>query len=179
MKPPLPENEAERLEALRQLDILDTDPEESFDDLTRLAAYICNTPIALITLVDSNRQWFKSRVGLTPAETSRDVSFCAHAILQPSSFIVTDALDDERFKRNPLVTSEPYIRFYAGAPLTSIEGFRLGTLCVIDTRPKELSREQMAALRVLSNQVMTLIEMRRTIKFLTASLNREKEKRRD
>ncbi|MBA2733555.1 MAG: GAF domain-containing protein, partial [Acidobacteria bacterium] len=128
MKPPIPENERARLETLRQYEILDTDPEESFNDLTRLAAYICNTPIALISLVDENRQWFKSRVGLSQEETSRDVSFCAHAIMQDGPCIVRDAFDDERFRKNPMVTALPHIRFYAGSPLMSPEGFKIGTL---------------------------------------------------
>jgi GAF domain-containing protein len=165
-------NEAARLEVLRQFDILDTEPEETFNDLMRLAAYICQTPIAIITLVDSDRQWFKARQGLTPQETARDISFCAHAILEPGTFVVRDALADERFKTNPLVTGEPHIRFYAGSPLTSVEGFNLGTLCVLDRTPRELSREQVAALRVLSNQVMTQLELRRTIAFLTHALKR-------
>ncbi len=179
MKAPLPENEAARLEVLRQFAVLDTEPEKSFDDLTRLAAYICDTPIGLITLLDTDRQWFKSRVGLTVAETSRDVSFCAHAILQPGTFIVKDTLDDERFKTNPMVTAEPHIRFYAGAPLTTVEGFKLGTLCVIDRKPKELSLEQVAALRVLSEQATTQLELRRTIAFLTRALNKEKQRVRE
>ncbi len=174
MKAPLPENETARLEVLRQFEVLDTDPEKSFDDLTRLAAYICNTPIGILTLIDADRQWFKARVGLTPAETSRDISFCAHAILQPGTFTVRDALDDERFKTNPLVTSEPHIRFYAGSPLTTTEGFKLGTLCVIDRIPRELTPEQVAALSVLSEQAMTQLELHRTIAFLTGALKREK-----
>ncbi len=176
MKAPLPENEAARLEALRQLKILDTEPEAAFDDLTRLAAYICKTPIALITLLGSDRQWFKSRVEVTPAESSRDVSFCAHAILQPGPFVVPDALDDERFRTNPFVTSEPNIRFYAGSPLTTDEGFKLGTLCVIDRTPRELSQGQIAALRTLSQQVMTLLEMRGKISTLTRSLEESQKK---
>jgi GAF domain-containing protein len=166
MRAPLPENEAERLETLYQYDILDTEAEKSFDNLTRLAVYICKTPIALITLLDSDRQWFKSRINLTPAETSRDVSFCAHAILQTGTFVVPDTLDDERFNTNPLVTEEPHIRFYAGSPLTTAGGFKLGTLCVIDREPRVLSEGQLAALRTLSHQAMTLLEMRREIKSL-------------
>lgn len=174
MKAPLPENEAARLETLRQYEILDTDPEETFNDLTRLAAYICGTPIALITFVDMNRQWFKCRIGMSQQETSRDISFCAHAILQTGPFVVRDALDDERFARNPLVISEPYIRFYAGSPLITTEGFVLGTLCVIDRVPRDLNQEQIAALRALGNQVTTQLEARREIAFLKRALNRHK-----
>lgn len=161
MKAPLPENEGARLEALRQYEVLDTDPEESFNDLTRLAAYICNTPIALISLIDAHRQWFKSRVGITASETSRDISFCTHAIMQDGPFIVRDALDDERFRNNPMVVADPRIRFYAGSPLMSPEGFKIGTLCVIDSKPRELTREQVAALRILGNQVITQLDLRR------------------
>ena len=175
MKPPVPENESARLETLRQYEILDTDPEESFNDLTRLAAYICNTPIALISLIDENRQWFKSRVGLSEKETSRDVSFCAHAILQDGPCIVRDALDDNRFRTNPMVTSDPHIRFYAGSPLMSPEGFKIGTLCVIDNKPRDLTPEQVAALKILGNQVITQLDLRREMLFLKRALAKYKE----
>jgi GAF domain-containing protein len=161
MKAPLPENEVERLKALHDLEILDTPNEESFDDLTHLASYICDTPFALITLVDSDRQWFKSHMALSMDETSRDISFCAHAILQHNPFIVPDALKDERFKDNPLVTSDPNIRFYAGAPLTTEQGLKLGTLCVLDQVPRNLSVEQIVALKALRNQVTNLLNSRR------------------
>ena len=174
MKAPIPENEAARLEALRQYEILDTDPEESFNDLTRLAAYICETPIALITLVDAHRQWFKAKVGIGEKETSRDISFCAHAILQDGPFIVPDAADDERFKDNPFVTADPHIRFYAGSPLMSPEGFKVGTLCVVDKRPKELSPKQIAALKILGNQVITQLDLRREILALQRDLDKYK-----
>lgn len=172
MTAPVPENEAARLEALRQYEILDTDPEESFNDLTRLAAYICETPIALITLVDSDRQWFKARIGLDAKETSRDISFCSHAIMQDGPFVVRDALDDKRFRANPLVLADPYIRFYAGSPLMSPEGFKIGTLCVIDREPRELSPKQMAALKILGNQVITQLDLRREILFMKRALDK-------
>ncbi len=174
MSVPQPENEAGRLAVLRQFEVLDTDPEESLDDLARLAAYICHTPIAIITLVDAHRQWFKARVGLSLAETSRDISFCAHAILQPGPLVVRDAFDDERFRDNPLVYSTPYIRFYAGSPLTSAEGFKLGTLCVLDRVPRELRPDQLDALRMLGNQVMALLDMRRSLAYLAGALEDRK-----
>jgi len=162
MKPaPIPRNEAQRIKVLWQYEILDTVPEEVFDDLTELAARICEAPIALITLVDENRQWFKSKVGVTINETSRDISFCGHAIEQSDLFIIPDATLDKRFAKNPLVTSDPKIRFYAGAPLITPDGHALGTLCVIDKVPRELSEDQKQALRVLARHVMTQLELRR------------------
>jgi GAF domain-containing protein len=176
MKPPTPEDESARLESLRHFGVLDTDEEEVFDDIARLAAYICFAPVALISFVDSDRQWFKARVGFSPRETSRDLSFCAHAIHQPGPTVVRDTLDDERFRDNPLVLSAPYIRFYAGAPLTSAEGYRLGTICVLDRVPREMRREQIEALQMLSRQVMTLLDLRRTRDYLAGAL-REKNKK--
>lgn len=166
MKAPLPNNESKRLKVLWQYDVLDTVPEEVFDDLTDLAAHICEAPIALISLVDENRQWFKSRVGLTVKETSRDISFCAHAILQDGLFLISDATKDPRFKDNPIVIGPPRIRFYAGVPVKSPDGYALGTLCVLDKKPKRLRTEQKRALQVLARHVGTQLELRRHAKEL-------------
>ena len=161
MSAPVLPNEAKRLKVLWQYDVLDTVPEEVFDDLTELAARICEAPIALITLVDENRQWFKSRIGVSVNETSRDVSFCAYAVTQNDLFIVPDATKDKRFANNPFVTSDPKIRFYAGAPLITPDGHALGTLCVIDKVPRDLRLEQKQALRILARHVVSQLELRR------------------
>jgi PAS domain S-box-containing protein len=158
---PLPPDEEARLAALRSLEILDTASEESFDELTALAARICQTPIALVSLVDEDRQWFKSRVGWSATATPRDISFCAHTILNHDLLVVPDASVDARFANSPLVTSDPGIRFYAGAPLVTPEGHALGSLCVIDRRPRALTAEQAQALRILSHQVVALLQTRR------------------
>ena len=169
MIPPKPANEPQRLAALRGYEILDTEPEAAFDDLTLLASCVCQTPIALISLIDADRQWFKSSVGFSVKETTRDIAFCASAILQSDVFIVPDASEDERYAENPLVVSEPKIRFYAGAPLVS-DGHALGTLCVIDRVARKLSPEQLEALRALGRQVQAQLELRRNLKRLATSL---------
>jgi GAF domain-containing protein len=169
MIPAKPANEQERLAALRGYEILDTEPEAGFDDLTLLASFVCQTPVALISLVDADRQWFKSKVGVTFTETSRDIAFCASAILQPDVFIVPDTREDERFAQNPLVVSEPKVRFYAGATLTT-NGHALGTLCVVDRVPRELTPEQVEALKALSRQVLAQLELRRNLVRLEQSL---------
>lgn len=160
---PLPENEPARLNALCHYQILDTEPELAFDDLTNLAASICNTPIALVTLIDAERQWFKSKVGIDIAETPREVAFCSHAILQPDILIVPDTLTDERFATNPAVADEPYIRFYAGVPLITPDGHALGTLCVVDFVPRELSYSQVGSLQALGRQTVAQLELRRRL----------------
>lgn len=160
-KPPIPTNEKARLEALRNLHILDTANEPAYDNLVELAAWVCGCEIALISLIDSNRQWFKSKTGIASSETSRDVSFCAHAIMNTDLFVIPDARNDSRFSDNPLVTNKPYIRFYAGVPLIDSKGYALGTLCVIDSRPGELNDDQLRMLQHLAGQVALLLEMHR------------------
>jgi PAS domain S-box-containing protein len=157
---PIPTNEAERLAALLKLQILDTEPESMFDGITELAARICNTPTALISLVDTDRQWFKSRVGLDATETGRDISFCGHAILQKDAFVIEDAQLDSRFSDNPLVTGAPHIRFYAGLPLITKDQQSIGTLCVIDQKPNQLNDCQLTSLKTLATQVTSLLELR-------------------
>jgi two-component system, NtrC family, sensor kinase len=166
-----PANEIARLAALERYAILDTDPEESFDDLTLLASFVCKTPIALISLIDGDRQWFKSRVGITASQTSRDVAFCSTAILQTEVFVVPDALEDERFRDNPLVVDDPHIRFYAGAPLINEDGLALGAICVVDQTPRELSADERDGLKALSRLVMAQMEFRRNLILLKEALS--------
>lgn len=167
----LPPDERRRLDALRLYDILDSEPEQSYDDLTYIASVICQMPIVLVSLVDEHRQWFKSKRGLDVAETPRETSFCAHAILDSGVMIVPDANQDQRFIDNPLVVGDPSIRFYAGAPLYSSDGLALGTLCVIDRVPRTLTIDQIKALEALARQVSTLIQMRHTLHELHAAVS--------
>jgi len=153
-------DESSRLAALQRYRILDTEPERAFDDLVLLASQICGTPMALITLIDAERQWFKARVGITLRETARSISFCSHAIKQHGLFIVPDAKDDDRFRDNPFVRTEPGIRFYAGAPLVTPDGYALGTICVIDQVPRTLTPDQTEALEALRRQVQSQLELR-------------------
>nr|WP_262898476.1 GAF domain-containing DNA-binding protein [Hymenobacter negativus] len=149
------------MESLASYQILDTEPEQIFNDLTQLSAFICGTPMALVSLIDDERQWFKAKVGMEPNETPREHSFCQHAMRASDVYEVYDAASDPRFADNPLVTGSPNIRFYAGAPLLSAEGQPLGTLCTLDTVPRQLSTDQRDALRMLARQVMAHLELRR------------------
>ncbi|MBI3414734.1 MAG: PAS domain S-box protein, partial [Verrucomicrobia bacterium] len=171
---PIPADEAARLVALHDYGILDSPPEPSFDDLTRLAAQICGTPIAVVTMIDAQRQWFKSRIGLELCETDRQISFCAHAILQPDLFEIEDATRDERFAGNPLVRGEPFIRFYAGMPLITPEGFAVGTLAVIDRVSRRLTAAQAEALRILGHQAITQLELRHKVAELNRTIAEQK-----
>lgn len=169
MGAPLLPTEEVRLAELEAYAVLDTDPEPIYDDIAFIASQICDTPIALISLLDKTRQWFKSRVGLDVTETPRDLAFCAHAIWEPTELmVVPDATRDDRFSSNPLVTSDPNIRFYAGAPLLTASGNALGTLCVIDREPRELTSAQRETLAALSRLVMEHFELRRGYRQLGA-----------
>lgn len=152
-KPDTPLDEQGRLQTLRSLGILDTSPDERFDRLTRMAKRLFGVPIALVSLVDENRQWFKSCVGLSVSETSRDISFCGHAILGDDPFVIPNAVEDERFSDNPLVTNAPHIRFYAGCPLRAPDGQKLGTMCIIDREPRNFGKEDLEALVDLASMV--------------------------
>lgn len=158
---PIPGDEPERLEALRRYGAFGLLRSAVFDDIARLASFICRTPLSMISLIDSNRQWFLAKNGINSCETSREVSFCAHALVGTEMLVVEDTHLDARFSRNVMVTQEPFIRFYAGAPLLTTDGYALGTLCVVDYVPRTLVPEQMEALRSLSRLVMTQLESSR------------------
>ena len=175
--PEIPSNENLRLKALKEYSILDTLPEKEYDNITQLASQICGTSISSISLIDEKRQWFKSKVGLGVDETSKDISFCGHAIMEPDQiFTVKDSRLDVRFQDNPLVVGDPHVVFYTGVPLVSPEGYALGTLCVIDDKPKELNQDQLMALKALSNQVVSLFELRKS-KMLLERLTNDLENR--
>ena len=167
---PAPATDAARVAALQKYAILDTEPEQAFEDLTLLASYVCKTPIAAISLVDEDRQWFKSRIGLQVSQTPRDIAFCSVAIQQSDVMVVPDNFEDDRFRNNPLVVSDPYIRFYAGAPLINEDGYALGTLCVVDRTPRELGLDQKEALLSLSRLVLAQLELRRNLQLLKEAL---------
>ncbi len=156
--PDFPANEASRLKTLQSLNVLDTEAEERFDRITRMSKRLFGVPIALVSLVDENRQWFKSCVGLGVSETPRDISFCGHAILGDDIFIIPDAASDERFADNPLVVDEPHIRFYAGCPLSSSNGDKMGTLCIIDRKPRTLTEDDLDTLKDLAMMVERELE---------------------
>lgn len=172
MKAPIPLYETERLEALHSLEILDTPAEAALDRITRLVARVLDVPIALVSLVDEDRQWFKSRAGLEATETPRELAFCAHAILQTSPLVVPDAAEDERFRDNQLVTGAPHIRFYAGVPIRTSKGFAVGTLCAIDERPRQLSQEEIDTLRDLADIVSREVQLRENLMLARLQRNR-------
>lgn len=162
MNPKIPENESDRLHNLYEYNILDTLPEEAFNNIVKIASQICQTPISAISFIDSDRQWFKSSIGMEILESPRKISFCAHVLNEPNMLIIPDTSQDERFKTNPFVTKEPFIVFYAGLPIISSDGFALGSLCVIDKEPRRLSDNQLEALKALRDQVQYLLELRLT-----------------
>ncbi|MBX2808247.1 MAG: GAF domain-containing sensor histidine kinase [Cellvibrionaceae bacterium] len=161
LEAPQPANETARLQALFDYEVMDTAAEPNFDELTELASSICQTPISLVSLLDEHRQWFKSHHGLAASETPRNVAFCSHAILEDGIMEVADSRQDERFADNPLVTGEPHVIFYAGVPLTTPEGYKLGTLCVIDHQPRQLCEQQRRQLHIIANQVISQLELRK------------------
>ncbi|MCL4523227.1 MAG: GAF domain-containing protein [Acidobacteria bacterium] len=168
MRSPLPANEAERLRAVESYDILDTPPEKIFDNLARIAASICGTEVALVSIMDKDRQWFKAKIGWVIKETPREVAFCSHTILSSEILIVPDALEDERFADNPLVTQDPHIRFYAGMPLINPDGHALGTICVIDHKPRQLTAAQQDSLAVLAKCAVGHLELGKAHRLLKA-----------
>jgi two-component system, NtrC family, sensor kinase len=173
---PTPQNEQDRLQALLNYNILDTEAEQAFDDLTALAAHICGTPIALVSLVDKSRQWYKSKIGTELTETPRESAFCAYAICQPEDLLVVpNAANDQRFAHNPLVKSDPNIRFYAGAPLVTPQGFPIGSLCVLDSIPRDLNLEQKQALMALSRQVVSQLELRINVANLKENISHRQQ----
>ena len=169
---PRPLDEADRLKALEAYRLMDTEPERAYDDIVELAAYICGTPIALVTLLDAERQWFKARVGLDAEQTTRDEAFCSYTILGTDVMVVPDAAADPLFASHPLVTAGPKIRFYAGAPLETPSGHRLGSLCVVDLQARDLEPDQLAALQQLARMVVDQFELRRTTGQLADALQR-------
>ena len=158
-----PDNEIQRLNALNEYRILGTKPEQSYDDITNIASSVCSTPIALLSLIDTDRQWFKSKVGVEIQETPRDWSFCAHAIHSSDPLIIPDALMDDRFRDNPLVCGDPNIRLYAGFPLENSMALRVGTLCVIDRVPRQLNDKECGVMKALARQVVSFLELRKKI----------------
>jgi len=173
---PIPENETSRLKALGEYKVMDTLPEQAYDNFTKLASIICNTPIALITLLDEERQWFKSRIGLDRTEIPRADAICNHAIMSPKTImVVNDTAQDGRFANNIMVKSEPNIRFYAGVPLVTSNGEALGTICVMDTNPRDITQEQLHVLKVLADEVMGQFELRRSIGTLEKSVLKQEE----
>jgi signal transduction histidine kinase len=181
MQAPLPDNETDRLAALYSLDILDSPPDQDYDDIVAIASSVCGVPMSLVTLIDNDRQWFKARIGTDLTETSRDLSFCAHTILGGDLLVVPDATKDARFADNPTVQGDGGIRFYAGAPLITTGGYALGTLCVFDQVPRKLDVEQLQALRALARQVTSQLELRRYAFALanTTARLQELERRKD
>ena len=172
-----PDNESERLNALKEYRILGTKPEQTYDDITKIASTVCSAPIALLSLVDSDRQWFKSKVGVEIEETPRDWSFCSHAIHSSKPLIVSDATQDPRFADNPLVCGDPQIRLYAGFPLQTRESVRVGTLCVIDRKPRQLSDQETEVMQALARQVVAFLELRKKSIHLIESFCTHNEKR--